>query len=178
MRDLEYALRANKFAQVGEIAVVFAVPVAAIAFVLPLVGENPLARQAVVWVANLLMLGLVWAGLRLRGQGWAHFGLGRRVVGRRAVVRAVLKSLVVFVAAVVALLVGSIVMANIVGKPEAADMSGYDYLRGNLPMLLLALVGVYIVSSLGEEIVYRGFLINRLAELGSGGKAAWRWAVV
>lgn len=75
-------------------------------------------------------------------------------------------------------MVGAIVMANIVGIPEGADMSAYNYLSGNLPMLILALVGVYFVSSFGEEVVYRAFLINRIAELGGGGKTAWRVAVL
>ena len=57
-------------------------------------------------------------------------------------------------------------------------MSGYNYLRGNLPMLILSLVGIYIVSSFGEEVIYRAFLINRIAELGSGSKTAWLLAVV
>ncbi len=67
---------------------------------------------------------------------------------------------------------------NVAAAPESADMSGYDYLRGNLPMLLLALAAVYVVSSFGEEVVYRGFLVNRLGEMGKGGKAAWSMAVV
>jgi membrane protease YdiL (CAAX protease family) len=33
-------------------------------------------------------------------------------------------------------------------------------------MLILTLMGVYIVSSFGEEVVYRAFLINRISELG------------
>ncbi len=33
-------------------------------------------------------------------------------------------------------------------------------------MLLLTLGGVYIVSSFGEEVTYRAFLINRICQLG------------
>ena len=172
------ALLTSKLAQVSEIVVVFIIPLSMIMGAEPLVGENSLARQGVVWVAYVLMLGMVWLGLRLRGQGWGHLGLSIRLAKRRIVVRAVLQSFVVFVAGVAAFVVGAVVMANIVGMPEAADMSGYDYLRGNLPMFILALVGVYIVSSFGEEVIYRAFLINRIAELCSGGKAAWRLAVV
>ena len=172
------ALLRSKPAQVGEIVALFVVALAVIVLAGPLAGENPVAGQGVVWVANILMLVMVWLGLRLRGQGWAHFGLSFRGASRRIVVRAVLLSLVVFVAAVAAFLVGAIVMANIVGIPEGADMSGYNYLSGNLPMLILALVAVYIVSSFGEEVVYRAFLINRIAELGGGGKTAWRVAVL
>ncbi len=172
------ALLRNKPAQVGEIVALFVVALAVIVLAGPLAGENPVARQGVVWVANILMLVMVWLGLRLRGQGWAHFGLSFRGASRRIVVRAVLLSLVVFVAAVAAFVVGAIVMANIVGIPEGADMSGYNYLSGNLPMLILALVAVYIVSSFGEEVVYRAFLINRIAELCGGGNTAWRVAVL
>ncbi len=59
-------------------------------------------------------------------------------------------------------------MANVVGIPKGADMTQYDYLRGNVPLLLLSLVGVYVVSSFGEEVVYRGFLITRLEQLFGG----------
>ncbi len=172
------ALLHSKPVQVGEIVALFVLALAVIVLAGPLAGENPVARQGVVWVANILMLVMVWLGLRLRGQGWAHFGLSFRGASRRIVVRAVLLSLVVFVAGVAAFVVGAIVMANIVGIPEGADMSGYNYLSGNLPMLILALVSVYIVSSFGEEVVYRAFLINRIAELGGGGKTAWRVAVL
>ena len=172
------ALLHSKPAQVGEIVALFVVALVVIVLAMPLAGENPVASQGVVWVANILMLVMVWLGLRLRRQGWTHFGLSFGGASRRIVGRAVLRSVVVFVAAVAAFLVGAVVMANIVGIPEGADMSGYNYLSGNLPMLILALVGVYIVSSFGEEVVYRAFLINRIAELGGGGKTAWRVAVV
>jgi membrane protease YdiL (CAAX protease family) len=178
MTDVGRALLTSKLAQVGEFATVLVVAMVVIVGAGPLAGDNPLARQGVVWTANVLMLVTVWLGLRLRGQGWTHFGLSFRLADRRTVVRGVLLSVVVLVAAVAAFVVGAIVMANIIGVPEGADTSGYDYLRGNLPMLILALVAVYIVSSFGEEVIYRGFLINRIAELGSGGKTAWRLAVV
>ncbi len=175
---LGQALLTSKAAQVGEIVAVFGVAFVVILAALPWVGENPLALQGVVWVANVLMLVTVWLGLRLRGQSWAHFGLSFRLAARRTMVRTVLLSIVVFVVGVAGYLVGRVVAANIVNIPEGADLSGYNYLSGNLPMLILALAAVYIVSSFGEEVVYRAFLINRIAELGSGSKWSWRLAVV
>ncbi len=168
----------RKPAQIAELVAVPTVALIVILAGLPFVGENPIAYQGLIWVANVMMLITVWLGLRLRGQGWEHFGLSLRRGSARTVLRAVLLSIVVFIAAVAAFIVGAIVMANIVGIPEGADTSGYNYLQGNLPMLLLSLAGVYVVSSFGEEIIYRGFLINRIAEMGAGGKWAWRWAVV
>lgn len=175
---LAQVLRTHRVAQVGELAVVFTVALAVMAAAAPLAGKNPLARQAVVMVANALMFVMIWLGLRLRGQEFRHFGLSFRLASWRTLLRTVLLSLVVFVAAVAAFIMGAIVMANIVGMPKGADMGGYNYLRGNLPMLALALLAVYVNASFGEEVIYRAFLINRLAELGSGGKVAWRLAVV
>lgn len=45
-------------------------------------------------------------------------------------------------------------------------------------MLVLSLAGVYIVSSFGEEVIYRAFLINRISELGSNNKTTRILAVV
>ncbi|MDH3745111.1 MAG: CPBP family intramembrane metalloprotease [Acidobacteriota bacterium] len=177
-RDVRRLLAENKWAQTAEILAVFAVAFAVLGIGRPWVGENPLRFQAIVWVANILMLATIWLGLRLRGQGWEHLGLAFRPIDRRAFFGALWKSLVVFVAALAGFILGAIVMANIVGRPEQADMSGYNYLAGNLPMLMVALVGVFIASSLGEEILYRGFLITRLEALGGASKTALRTAVV
>ena len=171
-------LLTSKLAQIGELLVVFGVGLVVILVAAPWVGEQPLARGALVWLANMLTLAMVWLGLWLRGQGWEHLGLSVRLASPRALLRGVLLSLVVFIAALAAFIVGAIVMAMIVGRPEAADLSGYDYLRGNLPLLILVLAAVYLGSSFGEEVTYRGFLITRIAELGSGGKGAWRLGVL
>ena len=171
-------LASNKPAKIGEIGALFAIAWVVLQLGAPFAGENPLAKQGVVWVANILMLATVWLGLRLRGESCAHLGLRRGPIDRRALWRVVWRSLVVCVAAIVTTGIGSIVGANLVGFPEQADLSGYNYLSGNLPMLVLALLGVYIVSSFGEEVIYRGFLITRIAELGKGGKSALRVAVI
>lgn len=173
-------LLSSKWAQLGELIALFVVAWATIALGSLLTGgsSNPLVYQSVVWVANVLMLLTVWLGLRLRGQTWEHFGLKLRSGTPRGILKTVLLSFAVFLAAVSAFVVGAIVMANIVDEPQAADMSGYNYLHGNLPLTLAALGAIYIVASFGEEVIYRAFLINRIAELGSGGKLAWTVALV
>lgn len=168
------ALRQNRAAQLAEILSVFFVAFVIIAVGRPFAGDNPVLRQTVVWIANVAMLSVVWLGLRLRGQRLAHIGL---ISGVRKL-RTLALSLVVFVAAMIGFAVGSIVMANIVGIPQSADMSGYNYLQGNLPMLVGALLAVFVVSSFGEEVIYRGFLITRIAEMGGSGKTWSRIAVL
>jgi membrane protease YdiL (CAAX protease family) len=82
-----------------------------------------------------------------------------------------LQSIIVLILGLAGFIIGSIIMANITGIPESSDMTGYDYLKDNIWMLFLTLGGVYIVSSFGEEVIYRAFLINRISELGFSGKA-------
>lgn len=177
-KALGRSLTEGTVARVCEILALFGVAGLVIAVGLPFAGENPLARQGVVWVAYVFMLAFVWLGLRLRGQGWNHLGLGIGRLDRRALWKGLWQSLAVLAAVLLAWLAAAVVMANITGIPEQADLSGYNYLSGNLPLLVLALVGVWIVSSLGEEVIYRGFLITRIAEIGGSGKAAWRAAVI
>jgi hypothetical protein len=164
-------------AKVAELVLIVLVASATVALGWALVGARPLARQAVVWFANVLMLAMIWSGLRLRGQTWEHLGLRFQFPGWRTLLRMILQSIGVLIVALAAFVAGSAIVANVGQTPGPADMSGYSYLQGNLPMLLLALAAVYVVSSFGEEVVYRGFLMTRITELHSGARARWAWAV-
>lgn len=159
-------LHINRLFKIGEILLVFISAFAFIRLIDPLVGNNLILKQAVVWIANILMLIIVWTGLKLRGESWNNFGLTFKSISWREGTKVFLLSLLVFVLAVAGFIIGSIIMANVTAIPESANMSGYDYLKDNIGMLLLTLGGVYIVSSFGEEVIYRAFLINRISELG------------
>ena len=143
-----------------------------------LVGENALARQGVVWIANVLILLTIWTGLRLRGQTWKHLGLSFDFPGWRGLIGNLLRAAGVLVFALAAFILASIPMVNLGYSPPKADLTSYDWLRGDFTMLVFALAAVYIVSSFGEEVIYRGFLITRLAELGDNSKSAIRAAAV
>ncbi len=177
MSRLGKLLLENKYAQIGEIIAVFAAAIVFLFLFTPLAGDNPIALQGVVWFANILMLLVVWMGLRVRGQAWKQYGL-RFDLNRRQVVRTFFQSIPVFLAAVAAAALTAVIAANIVGVPEQADLSEFNFLRGNPALLILSLVGVYIVSSFGEEVIYRGFLITRLEELGSSTRLATVSAVI
>ena len=143
-----------------------------------LVGDDPFARQAVVWLANVAMLVVIHLGLRARGQTWEHLGVGFRFAGGAALLRTVLQSVAILVAALAAFVGGSILTAHMGPARASADMSGYEYLFGNPAMLMVALAAVWVGSSFGEEVVYRGFLMTRVAEIGKGTPAAWSAALV
>lgn len=163
---------------VVETLLLLAVAVAVLFVGQPFSGDDPNRGLIVVWVANLLMIATVFLLLRRRGDQVGVVGLGRQAWGARPLVRTVLLSFAVFVAATAAFVVGAIVMGAILGAPEPADMSRLNPLRGNLPLLLVALPAVWFASSFGEELVYRGFLISRLERMVASPAVARRLAVV
>jgi membrane protease YdiL (CAAX protease family) len=171
-------LQTNRLFKIGDILVLFIAVFAFLKFLIPLVGDNLIFKQAVVWVANVFILIYIWAGLKLRGESWKDFGLTFKSISWREGMKVFLLSLLVFILALTGFIIGSIVMANITGIPENANMGGYGYLKDNIGMLLLTLAGVYIVSSFGEEVIYRAFLINRISELGQGTKKSTIIAVI
>jgi CAAX protease family protein len=172
MDTIRKLLQTNALAKITELLLVFLVAMIIIMVFVKGDGDHLMYNQAVVWVANIVMLLLVWAGLKIRGESWPDFGLGFKKISLKGAFKVFLLSLLVSVLATAGFIIGSIIMANIVGIPEPADMSNYEYLKDNIPMLLISLLGVYIVSSFGEEVIYRAFLINRISELG----ANTRWA--
>jgi membrane protease YdiL (CAAX protease family) len=171
-------LQTNRLFKLAEIVLVFIPAIALIRLMNPLVEDHPVLKQAVVWGANILMLFVVWFGLKLRGESWKNFGLSNKSISWKDGIKAFFLSLLVFGLAIVGFIIGSIIMANITGIPESTNLSGYDYLKDNIGMLLLTLGGVYIVSSFGEEVIYRAFLINRISELGLATKKGTTIAII
>lgn len=171
-------LRTNRVAQAAEILVIGLAGLATIIVANSLAADRLFVRHAIIAVGNLLMMLLIWLGLRLRGQSCREFGVTFAVPRFRQVVVAVAQSLAVLAAAVFAVVVAAIVMANIVGIPEGADLSGHNYLRGNPAILVVSLLAVYLNASFGEEWIYRGFLMNRIAGFGAGSRSAWVIAVL
>ena len=165
-----YLLNTNKTAKISEILLVFVLAFALFKILKPFAGDNLLLKMGMFWCINILMLILVWSGIKLRGQNWSDFGLTFGRINFKESLRIFLLSLLVCVLGILGYTLGTIIMANISGMPESADMSNYEYLHNNVFMLILTLLGVYIVSSFGEEVIYRAFLINRITELGLDSK--------
>ncbi len=171
-------LKSNKYYQIGEILLLFVLGLVFIQLIVPLVGENQVYKQLIVWFANIILLCYVWLGLKLRGQKWKDFGLTFKFLSGKEAIKMFLLTLLVFALGIAGFLFGSVVMANITGIPEGADMSGYDYFKDNFWIFAVSLGGVYIASSFGEEVIYRAFLINRISEIGNNTQNATIMAVV
>ena len=62
-------------------------------------------------------------------------------------------------------------LTTLLGRPP--DLSGFPAVRGNLKFALLIIAIIWIVAAFGEELVYRGYMMNRVADLGRGTRTAW-----
>ncbi|WP_222982955.1 CPBP family intramembrane glutamic endopeptidase [Flagellimonas meishanensis] len=161
-------LNQNRTAIIVEIALVFGLPMLFMVFVSPYAKGNLLAEHVVVWFTNAIMILLISIGLWLRGESWKDFGITLRLGNTKELLRVFLWSLLVFVITLIAFGLGYKVAILFLQTDLQMDMSGYEYLKNNTGVFILSLVGVYVISSFGEEFIYRGFLVNRLAWLFNG----------
>jgi hypothetical protein len=58
------------------------------------------------------------------------------------------------------------------------DTARFAALSGNLPLLLMGVTGIWISAAFGEELLVRGFLLDRLSRLFGGDRIAVVMAVV
>ena len=128
----------------------------AIAFVL---GANVFDIVPVTETPWLVLIG--WLSLRLRGLGWRAVGLTRPASWRRTIA-------IALVAAVLLQLASEFVVEPLIERwtGESADLSNFRSLVGNLPAALGMLVLVWVLAAFGEELAYRGYVLERAATLG------------
>jgi hypothetical protein len=58
------------------------------------------------------------------------------------------------------------------------DLSDFRLLQGNIKYLLLGIALSWTLAALGEELVWRGYLMNRVAGLGNFTRVAWIVALI
>jgi membrane protease YdiL (CAAX protease family) len=118
-------------------------------------------------VGTLSSLGAAGLVLRLHGKSWGELGLRRPrswplTVARAAALAAALHVVIGLTSTVVSRLTG-----------EAPDITKADVLRGNLPALLIGLMVVWTSAAFGEELLFRGYLMNEVAGTLGGGAGGW-----
>jgi len=119
------------------------------------------------------LLALGWLSLALRGLRWRDVGLALPTTWRRL--------LLVGVGAGVAmelceLFVTQPLLVALTGK--FPDLSEFRELQGNAGLLLLLIAAAWIVAALGEELVWRGYVLNRAADLFGRSRLGWALSIV
>lgn len=121
-------------------------------------------------VPILFVLALI--SFRLR-DGWSALGLRWPVSWRRTI-------LIALGAAVLRILVGTLVIEPVTAHswPPAVAPSGMNDIAGHWIEALKWFLLVWTFAAFGEEIGYRGYLLNRAADAGGRSKAVYWIAVV
>jgi membrane protease YdiL (CAAX protease family) len=121
-------------------------------------------------VPILALLGLV--SFRIRDRGWDAMGLRRPPSWKRI-------WLIALAAAAARLLLAELVVDPFTSRfwPSAIPPSGTEQITGNPVAALRWLLLVWTFAAFGEEIAYRGYLVNRAADVGGRSRAAW-WVAV
>jgi len=125
-------------------------------------GLLPLPRT----IIPLLLL--AWLSLWLRQRGWGDVGL------RRPKSWFLTFSLGIAIGGSIEILGYTVinpVLLRLIG--EAADPRDFSILRGNLPAFLTLLAFTWPLAAVAEEMVYRGYVLNRLADLFGQSRLGW-----
>jgi len=114
------------------------------------------------------LLALGWASLRLRRRTWRSIGLTRFLTWSTTIALGVAAGIVL---EAFQLLMSQPLLIRLTGKQP--DLHDFADLRGNITLLLIYLALTWTLAAFGEEMVWRGYLMNRVADLVGGTRNAW-----
>lgn len=110
----------------------------------------------------------IWAILRLRRKDWKEFGFRVSVNWGRVLWIAVGGTILIHM--LMSLILKPFI-TQLTGEP--VDTSRFDMVRGDLVYLLIGLGVVWTVAAFGEEMVFRGYFLNRIADLFKNRYMGW-----
>ncbi len=154
-RSAKAGWRDSPWLVVAEISLVLALYIADLYRLIPL-SKTP------------FLFALGWISLRLRGLGWASVGLAPPRRWRHAIAIGLLAGVGLLL---LELFVSYPLLTQLMGKPP--DLSDFRPIVGNFRLFLVTVVLIWILAVLGEELVYRGYLMNRVAGLVGETQTAW-----
>jgi membrane protease YdiL (CAAX protease family) len=147
--------RRSKWLAVAELAVVVLIYIAD-------------ARHLIFFSKTPYLLVFGWISLRVRGLRWRDVGLCRNKTWAKTLALGLGAGLLM---EALELFVTQPFLVKVLGK--LPDLSDFQALHGNPKFLVLAVALAWTVAAFGEEMVYRGYLMNRVADLLNRTRAAW-----
>jgi membrane protease YdiL (CAAX protease family) len=118
-------------------------------------------------IGKMLLVGVAWGLIRLRGERLADIGLKRPASWMRTFMIGIGLAALVFIA---------IYLSEKAGFRR--DLSKFKEVQGNLELAVLGVFYASIGAGFYEEFMFRGFLMQGLAMLFGAGRAAWIFACI
>ncbi|MGB5693952.1 MAG: CPBP family intramembrane glutamic endopeptidase, partial [Flavobacteriaceae bacterium] len=97
---------------------------------------------------------------------WSEFGI-EKFNWAKTIFRAIILAVAIF------LVIDFLVQPVIEQYFGAIDLSALDSIRGNLVSYIIFIVFMWVVAAFGEEFLYRGFFMKRLAAIMGNTNRAW-----
>src|SRR5437762_13275289 len=113
-------------------------------------------------IGKVLLVGVAWGLVRLRGERLADIGLKRPASWMRTFMIGIGFAAIVFIAMYLSEKAGF-----------RRDLSKFKDVQGNLELALFGVFYAFIVAGFYEEFMFRGFLMQGLAMCFVGSRAAW-----
>src|SRR5438034_6754249 len=113
-------------------------------------------------IGKMLLVGVAWGLIRLRGERLADIGLKRPARWMRTFMIGIGLAAIVFIAIYVSEKAGF-----------RRDLSKFKDVQGNVELAVLGVFYASIGAGFYEEFMFRGFLMQGLAMLFGAGRGAW-----
>lgn len=126
------------------------------------------ARGLIPLSKTPFLLALGWISLRVRRIRWRDIGLTRYRTWATTLALGVLAGLTL---EAFELFVSQPFLIHVLGKKP--DLDTFRVLHGNVKWTLIAITGAWTLAAFGEEMVWRGYVMNRVADLFNRTKSAW-----
>jgi membrane protease YdiL (CAAX protease family) len=138
-------------------------------------GGATIIGTAIINFGYLLSILAASVVLRRHGTGWREIGMARP----ENLFRTIILGIGTAAAALVMILVLSTLATKLPGSQVAeADISRFNPLEGNLPLLITSVVLAWTAVAFGEEMLYRAFLINQLGILFHSKRLRWTLSLI
>ena len=164
----------GKVGIVLDLLMVFA-PFAVLGFIGEFLGDGTVVGAILINLAYVFSVVIATFVLKSRGSSWREIGLARPASWRKTILLAVST----LFAYIVVTIVFQAILVNVLGLTVApSDRSSFDVLYGNLPLLILYVAAAWTFIAFGEEMIFRAYLMNTLAQLFESAKARWALALI
>jgi membrane protease YdiL (CAAX protease family) len=121
----------------------------------------------------IYLLPVAWVSLRLRGLRWRDVGFRIYRNGGMTLALGILAGAGI---ELLELFVTQPLLASLTGKMP--DLSAFGRVAGNVKWLSISLAFTWTLFAFGEELIYRGYLMNRIAGLIGDTRIGWGIALV